>query len=110
MTSLKSDKVVLLDHGECVQGEPAREREGQLVSCRQAGQQHWRDKGVTDQEHGGTVSVVLVVVGRGVITIGEHGTPSDVLTPSFAPHRTFGVASVTPVVLVPFASPCLSGA
>ena len=106
---LKSVRVVLLDYGENVQREKASEREGQLVERRQAGQQQWRHKGVTKRKQRIVVGVVLVVIGRGV-TAGEDGEPSEVLLLNFAPHRTLGVASVTPVVLVPFASPCLSGA
>ena len=94
-----------LDFGESVQGEAASEREGQLVDCRQARQQ----QGVTKQKHRSVVGVVLVVIGRGVIA-GEHGEPSEVLTLNFPPHRMFGVASVTPAVLVAFAPPFHSGA
>ena len=90
---LKSVRVVLLENGECVQGEPAREREGQLVECRQARQQHWRHKGATEQEQRSVVGTVLVV-----IAAGEHGEPNEVLTLNYAPHRTFGVAPVTPAV------------
>ena len=61
---LMSVRVVLLDYGENVRGE----REGQLVDCRQARQNHWRHKGVTKQKQRIVVGVVLVVdraVGRG---------------------------------------------
>ena len=34
----------------------------------------------------------------------------EILTLKLTPHRTFGVASVSPAVLIPFATPCLSGA
>ena len=63
------------------QGSPA---ELWLVEHRQAGQQHWRHKSVTEQKQRIAVGVVLVVIGRGVITAGEHGEPN-------APHRTLGV-------------------
>ena len=52
-----------------------REREGQLVECRQARQQHWRHKAVTEQEQRGIVGVVLVIVRRGVIAAGKSGEP-----------------------------------
>ena len=55
----KGDGTVL-DDGKDVQGEPARERNERLVSCRQARQQHWRNKGVTEQERHCIVSVVLM--------------------------------------------------
>ena len=57
--------VVLLDYGEDVEGEPASEREGELVKRRQRGQKHWRHGGVTKQERV-IVNVVLVIVRRGV--------------------------------------------
>ena len=107
---LKSVRVVMLDYGENVQGDPPSERERQLVDCRQARQQHWRHKGVTEQKQRSVVGDVLVIIGRGVITAGEHGEPKEVLTLNFAPHRTFGVEWVTPAVHVPFASPFHSGA
>ena len=47
---LNGDGVVQRDDGKDVQGEPARERDEQLFSCRQARQQHRRNKGLT--EHG----------------------------------------------------------
>ena len=58
--------------GEGVHGEPARERDEQLVSCGHARQQHWRNKGLSEQEHRGIVSFVLVVVGRGIIAANPH--------------------------------------
>ena len=75
---LQSDRVILLDYGEDVEGEAAREREEQLVSCRQAGQQQWSNKRVTEQEQRGIIGVVLVTVRRGVITAGKHGATSSV--------------------------------
>ena len=107
---LNSLRVVLLDYGENVQGEPAREREEQLVERRQAGQQHWRHDCVAEQQQRIVVGVVLVVIRRGVITAGEHGEPSAVLKLNFAPHRTPGVTSRSPAVLVTLATPRLSGA
>ena len=64
------------------QGNPAGacEREEQLVSCRQVGQQQWRSKRVSEQEQRGIVGVVLVIVRRGVITASKHGEPKKVLT------------------------------
>ena len=77
---------------------------------RQAGQQHWRPDGVAEQQQRIVVVIVLVVIRRGVITAGEHGVPSEVLKRNFAPHRTLGVTSRSPAVLVTFATPSLSGA
>ena len=65
---------------------------------------------MTKQKQRIVVGVVLVVIGRGVITAGEHGEPSEFLKLNFAPHRTLRVTSVAPAVLLPFASPFHSGA
>ena len=93
-----------------VQRERASEREGELVERRQPGQQNWRHDGVAERQQRIVVGVVLVVIRSGVITAGENGEPNEVLKLTFAPHRTLGVTSRSPAVLVTFATPSLSGA
>ena len=77
---------VLLDYGEDVEGEPAGEREGELVKRRQRGQKHWRYDGVTNQERV-IVRVVLVIVRRGVGATNPHGTARESLTMNLAPQK-----------------------
>ena len=39
----------------------------------------------------------------------RHCKASEILTLNLTPNRTYGVASVSLAVLIPFATPCLSG-
>ena len=55
---LNSVRVVLLDYGGNIHGEPASEREGQLFGSRQAGQQRWRHNGVTKHKQRISLSVL----------------------------------------------------
>ena len=67
---------VLLSDGEDAQGEPAPQGDHELVHVDEARQYHGRDEGVSAQEQEGVAGIVLVV-GRGVVTAGEHGGRSE---------------------------------
>ena len=56
---LQSNGVILLDHGEGVEGKPTSERQGELIKRRQVEQEMRRHDGVTEQV---VVRVVLIVV------------------------------------------------
>ena len=94
-------RIVLLDHGEDVEGKPAGERKGKHIKRRQVGQEMRRHDDVSEQKQRVVVRVVLVVVRRGVGATSPQGTARGSLTLNLAPHPSFGVASHPAAVLVP---------
>ena len=78
-------RVVLLSDGENVQGEPAAQYNLELVHVAEPGGQHRRDEGVRAQEQESVAGVVLVVVGRAVITAGPHSKGDEILKLNLPP-------------------------
>ena len=81
--------IVLLDDGEHVQGKPAAQGNLELVHVSEPSDQHWRDEGVRAQEQENVAGVVLVIVGRGVITAGPPREADESLKRSLAQRGPF---------------------
>ena len=64
----------MLGDSENVQGESASKGYVDHINVRDASEQGWRDVGVSTHEWHSVVSVVLVVVGRGIVAAGPHGS------------------------------------
>ena len=64
----------LLRNREYVQGESATKGDVQDINLSQAFEQSGRNVNVRKQEEEIAISVVLVIVGRGDVTAGPHGT------------------------------------
>ena len=64
----------LLRNREYVQGESTTKGYVEDTNLSQAFEQSGRDANVRKQEKEIVVSVVLVIVGRGEVTAGQHGT------------------------------------
>ena len=75
-----------MSNSEDVQGEPAAQCNLVLVHVGEPGKQRMRDEGVRAQEQESIAGVVLVVVGRGVVTAGAHGGASESLKLNLTPH------------------------
>ena len=103
-------RLVLLCNGESVQGEPARQGHRELIQLREVREEGGRGEGVGKHEQEGVAGVVLIIIRSGVGAEGPHCKAAEILTLNLTPHRTFEVTSVSPAVLIPFATPCLSGA
>ena len=85
---LKVDRCgrLLLDDGKVVQGEPAASATSSSSVTDKPDSSTGATRAWPKQEQRGLVSVVLVVVGRGVTAAGPHGEPNEDLTQNFAPH------------------------
>ena len=70
---------ILLRNREYVQGESAAKGYAQDINLSQAFEQSGRNANVRKQKEEIAISVVLVIVGRGDVTAGPHGTAAAVL-------------------------------
>ena len=95
---LVSDVISLLSDSEDVQGKPAAEGDLELVHVSEPGKQHKRDEGVRAQEQQNVAGVVVVVVGRGVITASPHDAAGESLKLNLAPHGPFRMPACAPAV------------
>ena len=70
---------ILLRNREYVQGESATKGYVQDINLSQAFEQSGHNANVRNQEEEIPISVVLVIVGRGDVTAGPHGTAAAAL-------------------------------
>ena len=84
-----------------VLGEPAVQAILSSSTVREPGKQHRRDEAVA--------GLVVVIVGRGVITAGTHSGAGKSLKLNLAPHGPFRVAARAPPSLLATAPPSLRG-
>ena len=56
------------------EANPASKGYPEIVNVGETREQGWRDVGISKQEQQNVVSVVLVVVGRGVVAAGPHSS------------------------------------
>ena len=87
-------------NSEDVQSEPAAHGNLELVHVGEPGKQHRRDEGVRAKEQESVARVVVVIVGRGVITTGPPAEAGKSLKLNLAPHGPFGVSACAPPSLI----------